>query len=69
MTVPGSGSIVSQLTAAQLVDTFMIMVDPIALSGGTPILQGITKNLALQLVDHKVFNSGRVLLTYKPKYS
>ena len=41
MTVLGSGSIVSQLTDARLVDTFMIMVDPIALSGGTSVFNGI----------------------------
>jgi len=68
MTVLGSGSIVAQLTDARLVDTFMIMVDPIALSGGTAIFQGIHKNLTLQLADHKIFKSGRVLLTYRPRY-
>jgi dihydrofolate reductase len=67
MTVLGSGSIVSQLTDAQLVDTFMILVDPIALTGGTPIFSGIKNNLSLQLTDHRIFSSGRVLLTYRPR--
>jgi dihydrofolate reductase len=69
MTVLGSGSIVAQLTDARLIDTFMIMVDPIALSGGTPVFNGIKKNLALELADHRIFKSGRVLLTYKPRYT
>lgn len=68
MTILGSGSIVAQLTDAQLVDTFMIMVDPIALSGGTVIFNNIKKDLSLQLVDHRIFKSGRVLLTYRPLY-
>ncbi len=68
MTTLGSGSIVSQLTDAKLVDTFMILVDPIALPGGTPIFTGITNNLSLELTDHRIFKSGRVLLTYKSKY-
>lgn len=69
MTILGSGSIVAQLTAARLVDTVMIMLNPIALSGGTPIFTGIPDNLEFGLVDHRVFNTGRVLLTYRPLYS
>ena len=68
MTVLGSGSIVTQLTDARLVDSFMIMMDPIALTGGTAVFHGIKKNLALELTDHRIFKSGRVLLTYKPRY-
>jgi dihydrofolate reductase len=68
MTILGSGSIITQLTDAQLVDTFMIMVNPTALSEGTVIFNGIKDNLSLQLTDHRVFKSGRVLLTYKPLY-
>jgi dihydrofolate reductase len=69
LTILGSGSIVAQLTAARLVDTFMIMVNPIVLSGGTPIFTGIPGNLDLELTDHRIFKSGRVLLTYRPLYS
>jgi len=68
MTILGSGSIITQLTDAQLIDTFMIMLNPTALSGGTAIFNGIKENLSLQLVDHRVFKSGRVLFTYKPNY-
>lgn len=68
MTILGSGSIIAQLTNEQLIDTFMIMINPTALSGGTPIFTGIENNLSLQLTDHRIFKSGRVLLTYKPLY-
>ena len=68
MTILGSGSIVAQLTDAQLIDTFMIMVNPVALSGGTVIFNGIKDNLSLELVDHRIFKSGRVLLTYQALY-
>jgi dihydrofolate reductase len=68
MTILGSGSIIAQLTNDQLIDTFMIMLDPIALSGGASIFNGIKNNLAFQLTDHRAFKSGRVLLTYKPLY-
>ena len=68
MTILGSGSIIAQLTDAQLIDTFMIMLNPTALSGGTAIFNGIKENLSLELVDHRVFKSGRVLFTYRPLY-
>lgn len=68
LTVLGSGSIVAQLTDAQLVDTFMILVNPIALTGGTPIFTGLRNDLLLQLTDHRIFKSGRVLLTYRPNW-
>ncbi|HEV2479474.1 MAG TPA: dihydrofolate reductase family protein [Puia sp.] len=69
LTILGSGSIVAQLTAARLVDTFMVMVNPIVLSGGAPIFTGIPANIELELVDHRIFKSGRALLTYRPVYS
>ena len=68
MTILGSGSIITQLTDAQLVDTFMLMINPTALSGGTVIFNGIKDNVSLQLADHRIFKSGRVLLTYRPLY-
>jgi dihydrofolate reductase len=68
MTILGSGSIITQLTDAQLIDTFMLMVNPIALSGGTVLFNGINENLSLQLIDNRIFKSGRVLLTYRPLY-
>lgn len=65
MTILGSGSIVKQFAEAGLIDEYLIMVDPIALSGGTPIFSGLKSNLSLTLTDSKVFKSGVVLLSYK----
>lgn len=66
MTILGSGSIVTQLAEAGLIDEFQLMVDPVALGSGTPLLNGINQPLDLELVSHKVFKSGVLVLTYRP---
>lgn len=67
MTILGSGSIGTQLAAAGLIDTYLLMVDPVAIGAGTPVFQGIQHELSLQLTDTRAFKSGVVLLTYKPR--
>ncbi len=68
MTILGSGSVVTQLAAAGLIDQFQFMIDAVALGAGTPILQGIPSPIKLKLTDTRVFKkSGTVLLTYAPE--
>ena len=69
MTILGSGSIVTQLAAAGLIDEFQLMVDPVALGSGTPLFNGLQHPLELQLVNHKIFKSGVIVLTYQPAYA
>jgi dihydrofolate reductase len=66
MTVLGSGTIVTQLAENNLVDTYMLMVDPVVLAEGTPIFHGIKRQPDLKLIDTRKFKSGVVLLTYHP---
>jgi len=66
MTILGSGSILTQLATAGLVDEFQFMLDPVALGEGSPILEGLGHQLDLQLTSHRVFKSGTILLTYQP---
>ena len=65
MTILGSGSIISQFAEADLIDSYQIMMDPIALGDGTPMFKGITKKLQLKLVDTRTFKSGVILLSYQ----
>ena len=65
ITILGSGSIVSQLTDAGLIDTYGFMIDPVALGNGTPVFKGITNKLDLQLTESRVFKSGIIYATYK----
>lgn len=65
MTILGSGSIITQLADAGLIDTCQIMIDPVALGDGTPMFKGLKTPLNLQLVNSRVFKSGIVLLSYQ----
>ncbi len=66
LTILGSGSIVAQLAEQGLIDTFAIMVDPVALGAGTPLFKGMKQKLDLKLTSTRAFKSGVVLLTYEP---
>jgi dihydrofolate reductase len=49
MTILGSGSIVKQLAEAGLIDTFQIVVNPVALGAGKSLFSGLTQQLDLVL--------------------
>lgn len=66
LTILGSGSIVTQLAGANLVDEYQLMVDPVVLGSGTSLFSGLTRKLDLKLSDSRIFKSGVVLLTYVP---
>ena len=63
----GSGSILTQLAQADLIDEYSFMIDPVLLGAGTPVCQGLERKLDLTLCASKVFDNGIVLLTYRPK--
>lgn len=61
LTVLGSGSVVAQLGEAGLVDEYQLVLLPVALGKGRSIF---TSRRALTLLEHRVFRSGQVVLTY-----
>lgn len=66
ITVLGSGSLLTQLSDAGLIDGYTIMLDPIALGKGTSIFEGLQNNLNLKLVSSRVFEKdGVMLLSYE----
>ncbi|MBS1605963.1 MAG: dihydrofolate reductase [Bacteroidetes bacterium] len=65
ITILGSGSIVTQLAEAGLIDTYGFMIDPVALGDGVPVFKGITQKLQLKLTSSRVFNSGVINVTYE----
>jgi dihydrofolate reductase len=67
MTILGSGSIVKQLAGAGLIDTFQLVVNPVALGAGKSLFRGLTKPLALALTNTRVFRNGSVVLWYTPR--
>ena len=67
MVILGSGSIVSQLTQAGLIDEYQIVVKPVALGEGRTMFDGLKQKLALKLTKTRAFTNGNVLLCYEPK--
>ena len=66
LTILGSGSIVTQFANAGLIDGYEIMIDPVALGGGTPVFQGLKSKLDMRLVNTRTFSSGVITLSYEP---
>ena len=64
LTILGSGSLVSQLAQAGLIDEYKIMVVPVALGQGKTMFEGLKERLKLKLKGTKAFRNGSVLLVY-----
>ena len=66
MTILGSGSIVSQLAQAGLIDEYQVVVKPVALGEGRTMFEGIKQKLSLKRTKARTFTNGNVLLSYEP---
>ena len=66
MAILGSGSIVSQLAQAGLIDEFQIVVNPIVLGKGRTLFEGVKEKIALKLIQSRAFGNGNVVLYYEP---
>lgn len=66
MVILGSGSIVSQLAQAGLIDEYQMVVNPVVLGKGRTMFDGIKETLALKLTRTRTFGNGNVLLCYEP---
>lgn len=65
MVIMGSGSIVSQLTQARLIDEYQMIVHPLVLGSGRTLFEGVTEQLRLKRTNSRTFKNGNVLLTYE----
>lgn len=66
VTILGSGSIVSALTKARLIDGYQIAINPIVLGRGRTLFEGLTERYALKLVRSRAFGNGNVVTWYEP---
>jgi len=64
MIIFGSGSIVTQLTRHGLIDEYQLIVNPVLLGSGQPLLAGLTATAPLELLEARRFPSGNVMLRY-----
>jgi dihydrofolate reductase len=65
MAILGSGSIVSQLAQAGLIDEYQFVTNPIVLGGGRTMFEGVKEKLHLKLINARTFQNGNVLLRYE----
>lgn len=61
----GSGSIVSQLTEARLIDGYQIVVNPIVLGKGRTLFETVKDRVNLVLTKTRAFSNGNVVLWYE----
>jgi dihydrofolate reductase len=66
LVIHGSGSIVSQLAAAGLIDEYQLVVNPVVLGRGRTMFDGVRERLNLKLARTRAFNNGKVVLCYEP---
>jgi dihydrofolate reductase len=67
MAILGSGTIVSQLAQAGLIDEFQIVVNPIVLGKGKKLFEGVKEKIGLKLIKTRSFGNGNVVLYYEPR--
>ena len=60
----GSGSIVAQLAEARLIDSFQLVVHPLAIGGGRSLFEGIGRQVELKLEKTRTFQNGNVVIWY-----
>jgi len=64
MVILGSGSIVAQFAQAGLIDSYQLVIAPIALGAGRTLFDGVSRRLNLTLQEARAFRNGNVVLSY-----
>lgn len=64
LTVLGSGSIVAQLAAAELIDEVQLMICPVLLGAGKSLFAGVSGRPWWKLSRSRTFHNGRVFVAY-----
>ena len=62
----GGSDLAVSFVKAGLIDEFRFMINPVVIGEGTPIFEGIHGKLNLELIKTRRFDSGNILLYYKP---
>lgn len=61
----GSGTVVSQLTAAGLIDGYQLVLTPTVLGKGRTLFETVSGPLGLKLTKSRAFGNGNVVLWYE----
>ena len=62
--IMGSGTIVSQLTEARLIDQYQIVLNPTIVGRGRTLFETVGTKVPLELKSTRQFKNGNVVLTY-----
>ncbi|HEX5734510.1 MAG TPA: dihydrofolate reductase family protein [Blastocatellia bacterium] len=63
----GGADLAGRLIAEDLVDEIILKLSPVAFGSGIPLFSGAVKQIDLELIGSKVYESGVVLLSYRVK--
>jgi len=63
----GSRSLIIQLIKLDLIDEFQLCIHPVVAGNGLPLFENINDRIIFNLVNTKTFNSGAVILYYRPQ--
>lgn len=63
----GGASLITTFINSNLIDEYHLAVHPIILGAGKPLFIDIKERKKLRLVDSKAYQTGLVMLTYKPE--
>jgi dihydrofolate reductase len=67
MVIMGSGTIVSLLTQAGLIDEYELVMIPVVLGKGRTMFDGVKEKLKLELTKTRAFKNGSVVMWYDRK--
>jgi dihydrofolate reductase len=63
----GGSNLALSFIRASLIDEFRFTINPVVIGAGTPIFQGLGRQLKLELIKTRKFRSGNVMQYYRPK--
>jgi dihydrofolate reductase len=66
LAIMGSGTIVSQLAQAGLIDELQMVVNPVILGQGRTLFEGVEDRIGLRLTRTRAFQNGNVVLYHEP---
>jgi dihydrofolate reductase len=65
MVIMGSGTIISQLAPAGLIDSYQLVLSPLVLGKGRTMFEGVTQRLNMKQTTARAFRNGKVVLGYE----